>query len=580
MFSSILLLFSAPLFVQEQGSVIRALVDELERTKTLTLDDMGAPYYVQYSVNDVHNWTAEWAFGGMMSSSSNRSCSLSTDVRVGSWESDNSNAGGGFGGFGGWGGRGRRGGGGGSGAVVLPEDHDYAAIRHAAWLASDSAYKRAIEDYSRKMAEMDESRDSEKPDDFTPSTPVQDIRPLAKLAMGLEGQYAGLTSIFNNYPQVVDGSLRSSGTSMNRYIVSSEGTRIRHGETQYLVRLSLTVETADGLNVSDQRQWFANSPGGMPSASEVKQALESLLAALTGTAQAPLLDGYTGPVLFDDVAAAQLFDALLARGIAGQPGEAGGGRRRFSGGDNLERMMGKRLLPTPFQLWDDPTVSEYQGQPLAGHYSYDQEGVAPQRVDLVGGGKLEALLMARTPTSKLSGSTGHGRGGRGGSVRATVGNLFIEHEKGLSDEELLDALRTTAEMEGLDYGLRISALTPGMASMMSSGNMRDMRAFFQRQRGGGGGAPSPLGDPLYVYKVYVEDGREELVRGLEFDSVSVSTLRDIVFAGKDQVVWNRGGSTPSTIIAPAVLFEELDLYGIEDDSASDSGLPAPHAREQ
>ena len=108
--------------------------------------------------------------------------------------------------------------------------------------------------------------------------------------------------------------------------------------------------------------------------------------------------------------------------------------------------------------------------------------------------------------------------------------------------------------------------------------MQDMRAFFQRQRGGGGGSSSALGDPLYVFKVYVKDGREERVRGLEFDSVSVSTLRDIMLAGREQVVWNQTGSTSSSVIAPAVLFEELDLYGVEDDGGSESKLPAPHTR--
>lgn len=110
--------------------------------------------------------------------------------------------------------------------------------------------------------------------------------------------------------------------------------------------------------------------------------------------------------------------------------------------------------------------------------------------------------------------------------------------------------------------------------------MRDMRSFFQRQRGGRGGSPSPLGDPLYVFKVYVEDGHEEPVRGLEFDAISVSSLRDILFAGSEQVVWNQGGTSSSSIIAPAVLFEELDLYAIEDDSGAESNLPAPHARNQ
>ena len=583
MLTTLLLVFSPSLPVQESDPIIRALVDELARSQTLSLDDMGPPYYIQYSANDVENWQAEFSFGGVTSSSQDRSCSLATDVRVGSWDLDNSNSGGGSGGWGGWAG-GRRGGGRSSGgSVALPEDHDYDAIRHAAWLASDAAYKRAIEDYSNKKASLDDSRDSDRPADFTPSQPIVKVLPLATL--GLTGsdweeslkQGAELTNLLNRYPQVVDGSFRISAIARNRYIVNSEGTRIRHGDVKYLISLSVTVKTPEGLRLSDTQRWFPTSSAAFGSP-PIQSRLMNLVETLTKTSDAPLLDGYTGPVLFDDIAAAQLFQALIARGVAAQPGEASGGRRRFSGGENLERMVGKRLLPPLFSVWDDPTIPEYQKVPLAGHYLFDSEGVSPERVDLVKDGKLATMLMSRTPTAKFTDSTGHGRSGRSGSIRATIGNLFIQYDKGLSSKELNAALLNIAELSGLDYGLRISALAPGLASMMSGGNMRDMQAFFRRQRGGRGGSSSSLGDPLYVFKVYVEDGREEPVRGLEFDSVSVSTLRDILFAGRDQVVWNPGGTNSSSIIAPAVLFDELDLYGIEDDSGSEAKIPAPHAR--
>ena len=591
MFTTLLFLFPPAIFVQDSDPIVRALIDELERSQTLVLDDMPAPYYVQYSVNDVETWQAEFTFGGMTSSSTDHSCSLTTDVRVGSWELDNSNAGsGGFGGFGGFGG-GRRGGGRTSGgSVSLPEDHDYDAIRHATWLATDAAYKRAIEDYSDKKASVEDSRGPDRPADFTPSEPVVQLAPLQAITLSLSdwektlSSGASLTNRMNRYPQVVDGSFRISANATNRYVVNSEGTRVRHGDVQYQARISVTVQTPEGLRISDEFREISTDPRLLGSPI-LRKRLENLVEGLTAASEAPLLDGYTGPVLFDDAAAAQLFHALLARGIAAQPGEAGGGRRRFSGGENLERMVGKRLLPKPFSVWDDPTVSRIpldggQGPHIWGHYLFDQEGVAPQKVEIIKEGKLEALLMARTPTAKHSGSTGHGRSGRGGSIRATIGNLFVHYENGLSSEELKEALLTTAEMSGLDYGLRISTLAPGMASMMSGGNMRDIQAFFRNRRGARGGSQSPLGDPLYVYKVYVEDGREEQVRGLEFDSVSVSTLRDILFAGSEQIVWSQGGSSSSSIIAPPVLFEELDLYGIEDDSGSESKLPAPHAREK
>ena len=53
----------------------------------------------------------------------------------------------------------------------------------------------------------------------------------------------------------------------------------------------------------------------------------------------------------------------------------------------------------------------------------------------------------------------------------------------------------------------------------------------------GGGQP-PLPDPVAVYKVYVDDGREELVRGCEFGQITVASLRRILAAGDRATVHN------------------------------------------
>ena len=92
---------------------------------------------------------------------------------------------------------------------------------------------------------------------------------------------------------------------------------------------------------------------------------------------------------------------------------------------------------------------------------------------------------------------------------------------------------------------------------------------------GGGGLP----DPVFVVKVYVEDGREEIVRGCEFGDVDIRSLKDILAAGSKAIVSNSGsGSSGSTIVAPAVIFEELDVYRIEAEPEKTPTVPPPHAR--
>jgi TldD protein len=60
--------------------------------------------------------------------------------------------------------------------------------------------------------------------------------------------------------------------------------------------------------------------------------------------------------------------------------------------------------------------------------------------------------------------------------------------------------------------------------------------------------------------VYVSDGHMELVRGAVFNQLDTRALRnDIVAAGNDNYVYNRNEPLPSAIVAPSVLFGELDI---------------------
>lgn len=573
----LLLLPQAP--AQPDDPVIRALSDELQRTMTLRLDGADPPYYTRYNVDDTDFRRAEASFGGVVDTTRGRSRTLSADVRAGSYELDSSNAATGASGFGGGRGGGRSSFGG--GGTALPVQDDYDAIRHAVWLASDAAYKRSVEALAEKLANQPKEEAEPRPASFTPAEPVASLLPLARLGIADADwerrveDLAAVSSLLNRHPDVVDGSVSLSAAARNRYLVSSEGARLRHGTVLIELRLAASVETPERTRLSQSLRYLALSLEELPSRAELETDFAELVATLATTAAAPRLDGYTGPVLFDGPAAAQLFEALLARGIAAQPVDPGGERRRFAGGENLERLAGKRLLPAGFRIRDDPTAATFAGTPLAGHYAFDDEGVSPRAVDLVTDGILKTMLCSRTPTAAFSGSTGHGRGG-GGSVRATLGNLFIEHEDGLGDAALHQALRDAAADAGLEYGLRISALAPGMAGLSSGVSARDLRALFQQRSRGR--EMSALGDPLQVTKVYVDDGREEPVRGLEFDTVSVTALRDIQAAGKTPAIWNQATGTPYAIITPAILLEELDLYGIEETPPTGSDLPAPHAR--
>jgi hypothetical protein len=96
-----------------------------------------------------------------------------------------------------------------------------------------------------------------------------------------------------------------------------------------------------------------------------------------------------------------------------------------------------------------------------------------------------------------------------------------------------------------------------------------------------GNFPSARGDNekslIEVYKIY-QDGREELIRGVELKGLSVQSFKDILNIGKKPYVLNylapsvaspyfTGGSqfVGATVVVPDILFEDAEIKPLEDD---------------
>jgi TldD protein len=66
--------------------------------------------------------------------------------------------------------------------------------------------------------------------------------------------------------------------------------------------------------------------------------------------------------------------------------------------------------------------------------------------------------------------------------------------------------------------------------------------------------------PRLLYRVRVEDGKRELVRGAVFGQLDERALRnDITTAGNDYYIDNSSIGIPQTVIAPSILFGELEV---------------------
>ena len=181
-------------------------------------------------------------------------------------------------------------------------------------------------------------------------------------------------------------------------------------------------------------------------------------------------------------------------------------------------------------------MGAFGGKSLVGSYEIDDEGVRATKVSLIENGQLVNYLLGREPIRDFPESNGHGRAGPGQPPRASIGNLVLQPSQPLSPEQLKQKLIDMCRDENKPYGYYVETLT--------------------QQK------------PGLLYRVYVQDGHEELVRGAVFNELDGRSLRDdVVAAGSDPVVSNRDAAIPASVISPSILFDELELQRSNDKNA-------------
>jgi TldD protein len=521
---------------QSQASpdpVMRAMTDELQRSVSeLQFKDLEKPYFIQYTVVDQERFRVSATFGALTASDTSRARILQAQVRVGDYDFDNSEfaTGGGFQGPP-------------SGVTTQTVvENDYNSIRHSLWLATDAAYKQSVEQLARKKAFVQNKVRGDQIPDFSKEKAVNvvDGRRDLQIDKGRwEKQVREWSAIFREFAQIEDSTVILQAQLTHRYLVNSEGTRTLQPSTLISLEIEAGTEAMDGMRL---RHWIPFNVGSMdelPPVQEITKAVRQMATDLTTLRTAPVLEAdYSGPVLLTGQASAEMFARVLAPNLSGQRLPLSDQQQGPTTRSELLDRMNRPVLPRFLTVFDDPTAQRLGSQELLGHYQVDDQGVPARRVSLIEQGVLKNFLMSRRPGKDMPQSNGHGRSGVPGRETAQIGNLFIQSNDGKSYDDLKQQLIKMCQEENLQYGLVIRALEP------------DGR--------------SPVGMPVLTYKVYVSDGHEELVRGAFAQSIPVRSLRQIEAVGNDAFVVNRlsGSSdlpTPTSIVAPSVLLEEMEL---------------------
>ncbi|HKD05145.1 MAG TPA: metallopeptidase TldD-related protein [Bryobacteraceae bacterium] len=559
----IALLAGATLIIaaEQPDPVLNAMKTELKRATSLSLNQLDKPYFVSYSIDDIHSWTASAMLGALISANTNTFRVPNVRIRVGDYKFDNTNFAGGFGGGARYDLRG------------FPLDDDPLAIRQFLWLATDSAYKGSLQSIARKRSALRSVTVSEELPDFSIAPKlslIHEYQPAHFNDQAWKDEVRRVSTVFSAYPALRTSLVELSVVDGLHRFVNSEGTEIREPEQVGSVQIRASAQSRDGMIVRDARVFYTHNIDKLIPEAELQKAAKSVGDTVVQMAAAPMGDNYSGPILFEGVASAQMMAEVLGRNlhIARKPVTAPGAPNQITATE-LEGRRGVRIMPEFFDVTDDPSA------PMFGHEEVDDEGVADKKVALVEKGVLKDFLRTREPVRGYSESNGHSRLTSGAAVPT---NLIIKARETNSIEDLRKKMIDLCQQRGLSYGIIVRRM-----DFPSSATVDEAR----RNLAAAGSSGRAVSLPLHVYRLYT-DGHEELIRGVRLRGLNARSLKDILAAGDDNVEFNYlengapfallglgASSAEVTVVAPSVLIDDLELTKIDDELPKLPVAPPP-----
>lgn len=560
----------------DNDHTLEAMRDEMARSKArLELqippsNEPVRPYFIEYRLLDMDIREISAEFGALVSSTHNRTRIMNVEARVGDYKLDSSNfiSDEGFRGFIGP-----------QGTVGI--DRDYNSLRQDLWIATDQAFKEAVETYSRKQAYLSSLARPSDIDDFSRVQVVQHVDPLEHSdwsGRNWDQEARDTSAALRAFPQIYESRVTYYLVYLTEYYLTSEGTEIRSNHSYAAIEAGMNTLANDGMQLNHFYSAYAPRPADLPSVETVRKNLNVAGTELMAMRAAPPASDYTGPVLFEARAAAALLAQVLGPSLSGARAPVAfqpvvdqlmsslGARSDWTGKIN------SRVLPPTVTLIDDPSAKDYKGTPLIGGYTVDDEGVPAEKVTIVQNGTLKELLMSRRPGSDSDKSNGHGRTSFA-DPKPTMSNLFFSSSETVSKDELKKKFLDECREEKLNYCIVVRQMDNPSISLMHQDDFTELLASF-----GGNAATDRL--PLVVYKVYPSDGHEEVVRGARITGFSPRSLRNIAGIGNDDYVYNfmlnqtvgvtgtalgafgnAQNGLAASVVAPSLLFEEVEVRG-------------------
>ncbi|MCL2289471.1 MAG: metallopeptidase TldD-related protein [Bacteroidetes bacterium] len=562
-----------------ESIAFRAMQDEMNRNMSdLKLDRLKSPYYLSYLITDAHLFSVEAQLGALVRTLDRPLRNQETSVLVGSHQRNNLNFINENKLFGWYGG---------SFSIPMTLENNYDAVRRSLWVETDVQYKEAAELIEAKFAAMNQQNipeDERNLADFSSIPSLNKIVPSQQITFDkakIEKLTKDLSAVFSNFPH-----LTKSG--VNTYIFTADALYLNNEAIKYKVPFSLVcirvyaeAVAIDGEPLMDYINFYFTTPDQIPTLEILKPQVNQMATLLTQLRTAPAIqESYSGPVMFEGEAVGEIVsqcfvdnpNGLLAarKPIVSNPVLLQRYGQFLPKENKLEQLTDKKVITRELSVAAVHGQKTYNGMPLIGYYEVDAQGVVPaSKTVLIEDGVLRALLTDRTPTMKNGSSNGHRCFAiSDGSLTGTLGSGILEltATETMSYEALKEALIAAAKEEDYEYAYIVRKMANPMAGVPG------LSAFVPSNAGTFG-----VSRPVYIYRISVADGTEELVRSAKIADLSLKSFKRIVGVADTQEVYNtlqRGkqggystwrsrfalvGSPASFIVPKAIVFQELEV---------------------
>lgn len=548
----IFLLLCLSASAQSIDPVLETMKGELHRSYEFLKKSPVPPYFISYQLTDNHAISVASSFGSLTQSSDSHTRLLDLDLRVGSYQVDNTHsidednfAQTQYGQF----------------HAPVPLEDDPQVLAVALWLQTDRYYKMAKQRYEAvETANHVQKQKEDLSPDFSAAPAEQYSEPLAELHFDRarwEQKIREYGQGFLGNPDLLDASVSAMGELETRRYVNTDGSEIRISSPLYRLNITAVIKATDGERLPLYRTFMSLSPEGLPSGEEVKKIVSEMVDVLKKMRSAPVGDAYTGPAILSGRASAVFFHEIFGHRIEGDR------LKNDNDAQTFKKKIDQPILPAFLSVSSDPTMRRYHGTDLVGYYPFDDEGVKARRVAVVDKGIFKSFLLSRSPMEHFPVSNGHGRRQQGNPVEARQSVLLVESSTAVPRAALKKMLIERVKASNKPYGLLFDDIEGGFT-------------FTERS------IPNSFSImPTVVYRVY-PDGREELIRGLDLIGTPLIAFSKISAADDDTGVFNgicgaRSGWVPVSAIAPGLLVDQIEVQRKEKSQETEPIMANPAA---